>query len=199
MYINSVQKPILTSYEQYKDIQCKVCAASSYIPFQQPASSIYRKVVFKSSENICLFFGHIYPGSCPVICQARETSQVAANTLLFITTKLSCTYKNYTQFIILIQTYYRNQTWNAKAAALAAGGYVSYWDVNHGPANWRRYGARLRFTLSTTALRAWCAASRTRCSTSTANWQYRRGQNGRTVFTTSKSEFVTNSENSWSA
>jgi hypothetical protein len=39
-----------------------------------------------------------------------------------------------TQFI-LTQEYYGNQTWNAKAAALAAGGYVSYCDVNQGPAN----------------------------------------------------------------
>jgi hypothetical protein len=70
-----------------------------------------------------------------VICRAREISQAAANILLFKTTKLLCIYKKYTQFIILIQTYYRNQTWNAIAAALAAGGYVSYWDVNHGPAN----------------------------------------------------------------
>jgi hypothetical protein len=76
-----------------------------------------------------------YVCSCPVICQALETQQVAANTLLFNTTILLHVYENYTQFIILIQTYYRNQTWNAKAAALAAGGYVSYWDVNHGPAN----------------------------------------------------------------
>jgi hypothetical protein len=64
-----------------------------------------------------------------------KTPQVAANTLLFNTTKLLCIYENYAQLIILIQTYYRYQTWNAKAAALAAGGYVSYWDVNHGPAN----------------------------------------------------------------
>ena len=116
------------------DIQCKVCVASSYIAFQQPASSIYGKVIFTSSEKICLLFSHILPGSCPVICQAMETLQVAANTLLFITTKLLCMYENYTQFTMLIQTYYRNPTWNAKAAALAAGGYVSYWDVNHGPA-----------------------------------------------------------------
>lgn len=81
--------------------------------------------------------------------------------------------------------YYLLGTWNDCVAAAAAGAYVSYCEVNHGPASCFKCGAISRLTLRTTARCAMWVASRTLCSVSTVRAAYNRGQKVRIALTAS--------------